>query len=134
MIAQNIQEPQPLLRVFIAGKPVSVNRMYVTGRGRNHYSGRRRSNEAIAWQQCVWVDCIRYRSPALSLLTTLTVEIDLYQLRANADPDNYIKATLDGLAQALGINDKHFCQVTVRRMPWVKGRTQGAMLTVWEAQ
>lgn len=130
MIAQEIQ---PLLRVFVAGKPCSVNKMYSTGRGRNH-AGRRRSEECLAWQAYVGWTCKKSRlTRDLAARGKFTVEMEFYQLRANSDADNFIKATLDALAGALGINDKQITTVIAKKMPWVKGRTQGVMLTVWEA-
>jgi len=125
---------EPVFSVFVPGKPVSVNSMYTPGRGRNHYAGRRRTDAAMAWKQAVWAYCYRYRgSRRRHLYEPLRIEIEFVRLRHNADPDNFAKIVLDGVADALGINDKAFSEITLRRAFWIPGQIQGAQITVWEA-
>lgn len=127
------QTERQVFQVFVPGKPVSVNRMYVTGRGRNR-NGRRRSDEAIAWETAICYACRRFRpGKGMVLHTPLRVDIELYRLRANADPDNYVKAVLDGLKLGLGVDDKHYSPVRVCRVYWVPQLTPGARITVWES-
>jgi Holliday junction resolvase RusA-like endonuclease len=141
-------EPQPYLRLFVPGKPVSVNRLYVAGRGQNRY-GRRRTDEAVAWTYSVWFEVRtamvkHHLRGGTTLRKPLRIDVELYRLRANADPDNYLKATLDGLKDALGVDDRFYDSVTARRAPQlvgaskqsraqVRGQAQGALIAIWEA-
>jgi Holliday junction resolvase RusA-like endonuclease len=127
----------PYLMVFVAGKPVSVNMMYAKGGGRNKY-GKHLCNDAVAWEQTVWYEVVHSstrRRPQLKqpLRIPLRIEIDLYRLRANADPDNYLKCTLDGIKHALRIDDRHFGDVRVRRAAATPDKRRGALITIWEA-
>ena len=124
--------PQPLFSVFVPGRPISENHMYATGKGRNHYAGRRRTPEALAWQMAVWAYTIRYRPNSQQpLRLPLRIEIEVFGLRKNADPHNCHKLVLDALEDSLGINDKHFDPVTTKRGD--RSRPSGAHITVWEA-
>lgn len=134
-------EPAPYLRIFVPGKPVSVNSMYTAGRGGNRYGGRRRTEAAQAWEQAVWA----YTRSAMTskmlrggttLRKPLRIDLEFYRLRANSDVDNYVKCCLDGLKWALGVDDRFYDCVTARRAAVVcKPSTypQGAVITVWEA-
>lgn len=131
-------EPAPYLRIFIPGKPVSVNSMYVAGRGKNR-SGRRRTDAAVAWENTVWSYTLRHMTlcrlhGGTALHLPLSVDVELYRLRKNADPDNYLKAVCDGLKHALNVDDRFYSSVAAHRVePVLKSHTQGAMVTVWEA-
>lgn len=134
-------EPAPYLRIFVPGKPVSTNSMYTAGRGKNRFAGRRRTDAAIAWTDAVWADTLRVMNQkhlrgGTTLRKPLRIDVELYRIRANADPDNFLKATLDGLKVALGVDDRFYDTVTARRAALVgKASTypHGAVITVWEA-
>jgi hypothetical protein len=130
-------EPAPYLRIFVPGKPVSTNSMYASGRGRNKH-GRRRTDEAVAWQQAVWVytrSCMTQKRlrGGTTLRKPLRIDLEFYRLRANADVDNYIKCSIDGLKEALGVDDRFYDSVSAHRASWIPAQTQGAVITVWEA-
>jgi Holliday junction resolvase RusA-like endonuclease len=130
-------EPQPYLRIFVPGKPVSVNRMYAHGRGGNTY-GRRRTEEALAWQQTVWaytwsaMQKLKLRGGA-TMRKPLRIDLEFYRLRSNADVDNFVKGTLDGLKEALGVDDRFYDSVSAHRGLYAPTQAQGAVITVWEA-
>jgi Holliday junction resolvase RusA-like endonuclease len=141
MIAHEITTV-PFLKVFVAGKPVSVNLMYEAGSGGKKY-GKHKSKETQAWQAYVWYEVARARAYTHGHRLHLPLRIEMEFFQVKGDADNYGKATQDAIAQALDVDDRHFTEVTVRRAAWVPrrrehgkwvaGRTQGAMLTVWEA-
>jgi Holliday junction resolvase RusA-like endonuclease len=66
------------------------------------------------------------RKPRLPLRIVVTVR------GGRADADNYLKLILDGLADGIHIDDKHFNPVTVSRVP--KGLLPaGVLIEVYEA-
>jgi Holliday junction resolvase RusA-like endonuclease len=137
-VAKLQPEPAPYLRIFIPGKPCSVNTMYVTGRGSNKYSGRRRSDAGVAWENTIWAYTLRHMASqhlrgGTQLKLPLRIDVELFRLRKNADPDNFLKAICDGLKHALGVDDRFYNSVTARRGTDSRTQLQGCMLTVWEA-
>lgn len=138
MVAKRkLPEPEPYLRIFVPGRPCSVNSMYTAGRGRNRF-GRRRTDAALAWQQCVWAYTWSHMQKrklrgGTTLRKPLRIDVEFYRLRSNADPDNYLKCTLDGLKEALNVDDRFYDHVTARRGLHAPAQAQGAVVTVWEA-
>lgn len=130
--------PQPYLRIFVPGKPVSVNRMYVAGRGTNRHSGRRRTDDCVAWEQSVWVEVRKHMAllglhGGTAMRKPLRIDVEFFRIRANGDVDNYLKCTLDGLKDALRVDDRFYSSVTARRGVVTPTARQGALVTVWEA-
>lgn len=121
----------PVLSVFVAGKPVSVNRQY----GQRRTGGRYLTPAAKAWIQSVWVETLMERhltgwaapTPRRNLQVTCT----FYGVRGDAD--NYLKATLDGLKIGLTVDDRYFSPVTAMKM--AKGYAgQGCLIEVWDRE
>jgi hypothetical protein len=120
-----------ILTIRVPGKAVSVNRMYANNPGK----GRR--IKTIAAQTWETLTCLKAREALhlhrMALATPLRIVCTFYGLRSNADGHNYLKATLDGLEQGLGINDKHFTDT--RAVKCSDGTyTDGAVIEVWASE
>lgn len=139
MVAKRkLPEPAPYLRIFVPGHPVSVNLMYAKGGGRSKHHGKHLTNDAVAWEQAVWFEVRKTMAlhglhGGTQMRKPLRVECEFFRVRANADVDNLLKCTLDGLKDALRVDDRFYSSVTARRGTAAKTQAQGCLLTVWEA-
>src|SRR5579859_3929763 len=110
------------LTIRVPGKPVSVNAMYRN----NARGGKYLAPAAMAWKSLVCLktrEAKNLRSDKMNI-QPLTVVCTFWGMRQNADADNLLKCTLDGLAIGLGIDDKHFTKVMAVKAPKVKGINQ----------
>ena len=124
----------PDIRIRVPGKPVSVNSMYAN----NARGGKRLTLAALAWES---ITCYKAREVTHKFrwaikngLITLPLRVTcrFYGTRKNADADNLLKATLDGLKQGLDIDDKHFHSVTAIKD---SGQyTDGAVIEIWASE
>jgi len=121
------QPPPPILAFDVPGKPVSAN-------ARLGYNGRRKflTKEARDWRETVmdeaWAAFIAARQPPIQ--PPLRVVCHVRGVRGDAD--NYAKLILDGLAEGIGIDDKHFAIVEMHAT--AKGLKQpGVLIEVYEA-
>lgn len=126
MMAATSTEPQPLVSVFVPGKPVSVNRMYGTGSG-----GKRRflTPTAINWRNAVWAASVPPRDICRTAPMPLRIRCTFYGVRGDAD--NYLKATLDGLKLGILVDDKHFNPVEAHI---IAGGEQGCHIEIFAAE
>lgn len=117
-----------LLTIRVTGKPVSTNRMYASGRR----GGRYLAPDAEAWRDLVFTETRKVVHPLRGLYIPLPMRVvcTFYRIRANADADNLLKLTLDGLKLALRIDDKHFNHVEAHISP-DKTAAQGAVIEVY---
>ena len=105
----------PILRVRVQGKPVSVNSAYGRRKG---FHGLRLTPGAATWRNEVWAEVyrqkhiLRWQPDRLPLAITITY----FNLNPRADVDNFAKLTLDGLALALSVDDRHFTPVTAHKV------------------
>jgi Holliday junction resolvase RusA-like endonuclease len=119
--------PVPLLRVWVAGRPVSANRMY-GARGRSGHA-KRLTAAAREWRDTVAYSVLPWRVSERAPRPTLAVSCVFVGIRADAD--NPVKLTLDGLKIGLAVDDRHFIRVTAERRPAEWSGELGAWLTVW---
>lgn len=113
------QPTTPTERRFVAmvrGKPCSANRLWTRAKQGHLYL----SDAAAAWEVAVAAD-VREQMNTTALLAlwraagrpNLAVALTFYGVRG--DVDNYSKATLDGLKQAIQIDDRSYAPVSLHR-------------------
>jgi len=118
-----------ILTIRVPGKPCSVNRMYAS----NGHGGKYLSTTAVEWKLLTMLKTREAKHlRGVKLTTPLTITCRFYGTRKNADVDNLLKCTLDGLASGLGINDKHFGTVTAIKATGTY--TDGAVIEVWASE
>ena len=126
----------PLLAIHVKGKPISVNRMY----RQSKWGGRYLAPEAQAWQGMVWTAAYEKRMgiPKGSVHATFPpdgryrVVCTFFHIRGNADADNLLKLTLDGLKTGLHVDDRFFTTVEAHKSS-DKRQPQGALIEVYAA-
>jgi Holliday junction resolvase RusA-like endonuclease len=118
-----------LLTIRVPGKTCSVNAMY-----RNRANGGKYlSTTAVEWKLLTMLKTREAKHlHTVTLTTPLTITCRFYGTRKNADVDNLLKCTLDGLASGLGINDKHFGTVTAIKA--TGAYKDGAVIEVWASE
>jgi len=119
--------PVPLLRVFVAGNPVSTNHMYG---GRGHSSAKHLTAEARAWREAVSYCTMAWRYAPEVPRPNLAVSCTF--IGARADVDNLLKLTLDGLKDGLLVDDRYVMKVCAEKRPLSAGTERGAWIEVSE--
>lgn len=115
----------PLLRVWVAGKPISSNHIYGA---RGSGAARRLTPEARAWREAVATSVMPWRlaehapRPLLSVCCVF--------VGARADVDNLLKGTLDGLKEGLLVDDRYVVRVCAEKQPLARGGEKGAWIEV----
>lgn len=126
----------PLLAIHVKGKPISVNRMYRQSR----WGGKYLAPEAQAWQGAVWTAAYEKRmgipkGTARATFppgATYRVVCTFFHIRGNADADNLLKLTLDGLKTGLHVDDRYFTTVEAHKST-DRLQPQGALIEVYTA-
>lgn len=98
-----VPEPQPLVSVFVPGKPVSTNRLYGTARGSTR---RFLTPAAVDWRTAVWAASVPLRTVCQAAAWPLRIRCTFYGVRGDAD--NYLKSTLDGVKLGILVDDRHY--------------------------
>jgi Holliday junction resolvase RusA-like endonuclease len=98
------QTTKPALKLFVPGKPVSVNAAY-------RHTGRRvyMTYAAFEWKQAVYyavLEEVTIAKRRTSFKPPIAVRYLIQGVKGDAD--NYLKLCQDGVAAALLLNDKHF--------------------------
>ena len=125
----------PNLCIRIPGRPVSVNAMYKP----NARGGKYLTLAALAWREMMCYKSreithkFRWAIAQGYLSIPLQVRCTFYGMRPNADADNLLKCTLDGLKLGLDIDDKHFAQVTAIKAS-DKRYPDGAVIEIWASE
>src|SRR6185437_5894902 len=97
-----------LATVFVEGKPVSVNHAYRRGKHGKVYL----ADAANAWKMLVFAAIRQQWIGEIWQHAHLPLEIDLTFYAVRADADNLVKVTLDGVKEAIRIDDRHFSPVS----------------------
>lgn len=117
-----------ILRVFVAGKPASVNKLYAARRGTY---AKRLDPEAQVWLNTVAIETMRWRFPERMPRPRLAVHLTLVGIRANADIDNYAKTILDGLKLGIAVDDRYIHRLVIERGEAAYKGQRGAWIEVW---
>jgi Holliday junction resolvase RusA-like endonuclease len=115
-----------LLHVWVAGRPISANRMY-GARGRSGHA-RRLTKPARQWRKDVAYSVLPWRVSERAPRPTLAVSIAVVGVRG--DVDNYSKLICDGLKIGLAVDDRYFARVSVERRPAERRGQLGAWIAV----
>jgi hypothetical protein len=62
------------------------------------------------------------------------LHVALVFIGVTGDVDNYTKHTLDGLKEAIHIDDKFFHPLTIDKRSKGRGENKGAIIAIWNAQ
>jgi len=119
-------EPAPLLRVFVAGKPVSTNQMYGSRGG----AAKHLTPNAWAWREAVALSTMRWRYAEGTKRPNLAVSCVFSGVQA--DVDNLLKLALDGLKAGLMVDDRYVTRVCAERRPYSRSDEKGAWIEVTE--
>ena len=125
---------QPILTIDVPGRAVSANARL----GYNRRTGRKFLTKAAReWKDTVAMYAfaeyaLRYRCRKPHRYPQPPLRIVCHVRGCRADADNLSKLILDGLADGIGIDDRHFR--TVEMHATAKGRNEpGATIEVYEA-
>lgn len=99
---------QPALNVFVHGAAVSVNRAYRRGRNGQVYL----TDAAANWKMTVFAMVASQCDKAALRALPQPLEVDLTFYGVRADADNLVKITIDGVKEAIGIDDRHFSPIS----------------------
>lgn len=116
----------PLLRTFVAGHPVSTNQMYGSRGG----AAKHLTPAAWAWRESVALSTMRWRYAAGAKRPNLAVSCVFSGVQA--DVDNLLKLTLDGLKDGLMVDDRYITRVCAERLPYSRNDEKGAWIEVRE--
>jgi Holliday junction resolvase RusA-like endonuclease len=122
-----------LLRFHVSGAPVTDNRR-LGRRGKRSFltKAAREWEEVVAQEAQLQLALLHNQRARLPIGKDLRVNCVFVGVRGDAA--NYLKCTLDGLANGLQINDRLFRPVQVdRQTVKAAGATRGAMIEVFEA-
>jgi Holliday junction resolvase RusA-like endonuclease len=112
-----------IMRVIVPGQPVSTNAMYQ----RNQH-GFHLSTAATEWKDAVGQQVRLWRCDhPIQFPRHLIVLVTVWGVKG--DCDNYLKATLDGLKVAIGVDDRYYTPMADRCTGFADS---GAIITVWE--
>lgn len=134
MMLANEQASQPLVRLAVETRPVSVNRALAFGRGHAY-----KPEPAKEYELAVYAAALEWRvEQGYWHLTTLAGMLQGSRVRltfwgVRGDADNYVKIALDGLARGLGVNDRCFTSVESVRVRTRPGLHAGVRIEVWPA-
>ena len=120
----------PLLRVWVAGNPASVNQMYITRKAATGALKRTKvmRSAAVDWRDAVAVATMPWRFPESAPRPTLAVSCSF--VGARADVDNLLKLTLDGLQTGLLVDDRYVMRVCAEKVPLAHEGERGAWIAV----
>ena len=104
-------QPTPLLRVFVAGNPISANHMY---NARGYGAARRLTAEAVAWRDAVAVAAMPWRFAESAARPTLGISCRF--IAARADVDNLLKLVVDGVKLGLAVDDRYVTRVCAEKV------------------
>lgn len=124
----NEQQEKFLAEIRVEGRPVSANRMWRLGKQRKPYL----TDEAAAWEMSIIADTVTQADSLkaqVKRVRNLRIHCEFYGVKGDAD--NYLKATLDGLKAALGIDDREFATVSSSRRPAGANKWHGCVIQVY---
>ena len=116
----------PLLRIFVAGHPVSTNQMYGSRGG----AAKHLTPAAWAWRESVAISTMRWRYAEGAKRPNLAVSCIFSGVQA--DVDNLLKLTLDGLKAGLMVDDRYVTRICAERLPYSRSDEKGAWIEVHE--
>jgi hypothetical protein len=129
-----------LLSFGVSGIPCTTNQRHGRRR-RSAYGAPPRSGDvyltkkAREWQtivaQSAWLQLALLHNQRAHLPTGRDLRVVCTFVGVTGDADNYLKVTLDGLAEGLQINDRYFNPVQAGRER-ANGRPKGAIIEVYE--
>ena len=133
-------EPTPLLRVFVPGRPISVNSTHVK---RAAASGRMRRDRVVEPLARGWREAIAYE--VMQAARSGAAEMNWRRLRetkrprlaiscifigSRADADNLLKLAVDGIKEGLMVDDRYVVRLYAEMQPLPRGGTRGAWIEV----
>jgi Holliday junction resolvase RusA-like endonuclease len=131
-----------LLTVRVNGAPCTNNRRYARRRSSAYGAPPKRGDvyltkAAREWQAAVaaeaWLQLTLLQLQHEHLpLAPAELRVSCTFLGVLGDADNYLKATLDGLAEGLQINDRYFNPVQAARKRGPRGAQKGAVIEIYE--
>lgn len=98
------------IEFFVEGTPVPKARARVTRSGHTYTPAK-----TVAWEQLVAWKAKIARGPRPILTGKVSVSLEFYGARANADIDNLAKAVLDGMNGVIYTDDKQVSQMEAIR-------------------
>jgi Holliday junction resolvase RusA-like endonuclease len=117
------------VQIFVEGAPVSENHNRATAGQISKKNGRRQfqTGATLAWRGAVMV-ALRNVLHGRKLTAPLAVACVFVNCRA--DLDNLVKTTWDGIADATGVNDRHYHPFQADKQRH-KGHPKGAVIALW---
>jgi len=129
-----------ILTVRVSGAPCPVNQRHQRRKRSASGAPPKRgdvflSPKAREWQtivaQSAWFQLALLHNQRAHLPIGQEIRVACTFVNVRGDADNYLKSTLDGLAEGLQINDRYFNPVQAARRI-VKGQPRGAIIEIFE--
>lgn len=117
--------PVPLLRVWVAGNPISSNHSYGA---RGYGAARRLTPEARAWREAVATSVMPWRIAESAPRPLLALQCTF--VGGRADLDNMLKLLIDGVKLGLAVDDRFVVRLCAEKQSVPRGGEKGAWIEV----